>query len=257
MKKLSLILLATAITDLASARVLSVSDSRVFYDVEPKVSVQLIKVDSEISLLTIVGEFGSDELTAAYQEAKALYPHLEPYRVDPTAQGKVRVSVNGFNLEIQPLNSPMGPWFQDQRTISVSEAKKIKQATASDYRISLPVTATYDELKIEEEIKSSSSVCHRLQAQTVKELILELTKLKKPSHVRLDSTFDSYKESLLNVCLTTANNSLVRSFDDLMKLPVAIYPSKNEVLGQTLIRKQVSKSYSLDYKVKELSVGGN
>lgn len=257
MKNKIMILTITLLAELASARVLSTTDKRVYYDVEPRVTVQLTKVDSQLSLLTIIGEYNAEEMTAAYQEAKAQHPGLEPYRVDPNAQGDVKISVKGLVFEVSALNGQTGPWFQDQRTISSADAKKIKQALASDYQITLPVSANFEELKVEEELRAPSSVCHRLQARTVKELVLELSRYKKPANVRLDSTFESYKESLLMTCLIPEASSSIRSFDDLLKVRVKVQPLKDEVLGQTLSRKSVSRSYELNYKVKELSLGGN
>lgn len=255
MKKI--ILSTLLLAEVASARILSTTDTRVFYDVEPRVSVQLVKVDSEISLLTIIGEYHAEEMSAAYQEAKTLHPELEPYRVDPTKLGPVKINVKGLTIETEAMNGQTGPWFQDQRTISAADAKKIQKAAAADYRITLPVNSTYDELRVEEELRVSSSVCHGLQSRSVKELILEVAKLKRPTLIRRDSTFESYKENLITTCLATESSSSVRSFDELMKVRLRVQPSKDEIVGRTLSRKSVTKNYELNYKVKELSLGGN
>lgn len=250
MKKL--ILFLTLQASLAHGIVVerNLTESKIYFHPTPVLKISLLDLDQEGGLLTYFLEYDSELAAKELEEVKGSNPNLEISTVMAEASEEtmtIDIPLLGLSSAFPLKQGQMGPYLNSQLLLSFEQLKKLKGANkdlASLIKTNLKLKTNINFPDVVESYKSDPEVCNNLASKNVGELILSMTKLKKPAGIKFAETFISLKHSLLEQCFEVSETQ-VKSFTELLKVPVHNVKNPQDIVGNYVTNQSHAKQFSL------------
>lgn len=249
MKKILLTLMIVFSTS-SWADVISVSDAdkTVYFHPKPNLEMNLQNLDSAGGILYLSLTYTTENAKNESQDLGARYPGYQITALVAAPNGAANLQIDDIiSVDLPMSQQQLGPYINTSLQLTADQTKKLLNLGDNlngHTRIRLPVSVSYRETRIIERYVTDSSICASFRAKTLKDVAVGLIHLQLPQNIRLESTLESLKEDMLNKCFAIGEAD-VRSFADLLKLPIAVSPSSDSLTGETRQTQTASKNLDI------------
>jgi hypothetical protein len=208
----------------------------VYYHPKPDLALNLQNLDEAGGVLYVSLVYRGENATKEEADLNRRYPGYQVVALVANAKGNASLEIGDvLHVTLPTRQQQMGPYINTSINLSREQTKKmlgLGSQLGSQIKVSLPSTVNYSEMQTIEKFTTDDSVCLSLHAANVKEMMLGLLRLPKPTQVHYDSTVNSLREDMLNKCFTV-ESAEVHSFEDLLKVHVGVKGSGQPLVGIT------------------------
>ncbi len=189
----------------------------------PVLEMTIVEVDRNSGVLYLTADYVSPKTVQELDNLKLEYPGYEIKVIYGEKKGLATFKVDQIiKVEIPMMQGQIGPLVHTAIELNGSQLKtfktKIKQLPEL-VEMELPVVFRYVKNQVIESYSVKSDFCSTIKAETVKDMILSFSNLRKPLTVKYDQTFLSFKEQLLQNCFQVSLDP-IQSFKDFLSLKV-------------------------------------
>jgi hypothetical protein len=222
MKKITLLISLLSSLSYASFVETNLTEKKIYLHPDPQLLMTVIDLDESGGLLNLSLEYNEKMVTEEKNKRRFENPGFEVEIVDAE-------SSNGFlNIEIEPIGlvtklqvkkAAFGLYLNGQLLIDshkMETLKKLGLNLAHAVKVDASVKSQFNASVVKETYNSDPRFCEVFTAKTIRELILELSKLEKPNSIKYPKTFESYKHSVLDQCFEISNTTIY-SFTELLE----------------------------------------
>jgi hypothetical protein len=217
-----LLLLLTGLISKAAVLEVNKEESKVYYTVTPTLQLSLVDLDGDGGMLTVFLDYRGGDIRKESEQLYAQYPNhiIQAVVAQPVSETvDLEIAQLGLKQTLKVSQGQTGTYLNAQVMLTTSQVLKLRglrNDLKNQVRFQLPVRASYFSTQVLESVNLDDGICGGDKVKSLKDVILNLSNLKKPDAVKNERTFSSLKQDMLDKCYGITP-SQVNSFAGLMK----------------------------------------
>lgn len=224
--KILIMSLVLIISKLSFATVIEVNaiEKKVYYHPTPVLEISLIDLATDGGVLMLSLDYNSQLTNEESNNLKSLYADYKFQVVmAELLRPEFELSIPEINLkkELFFRQGQLGPYLNSQINLTQEQVQKLKlnQKIIRSLNFSVQSKVRYISQSVVESYNLAGQSCSDLKVTNVKDIIQNLSQLKRPLEIKYSETFESLKISIIAKCFD-ANPQIVESFSELMRVPL-------------------------------------
>lgn len=211
------------------------NEKKIYMHPTPTLELSLLNLDADGGVLFVFLNYDSDTTKNEIESLKISNPNfqIQPVMAESSASmAKLRLLSIHLSEDLSMRQGQMGPYINAQIKLNkdqVAKLKSLSENTADQVSIEIESKSKYQSQQVLEEYHDDQ-ICSQMNATNLRKVIDALVHLQQPSSIKYPQTFTAFKNSILEKCFETQQNTIL-SFKELLETPVSVRKPQSSIAG--------------------------